>query len=321
MAVTLATALTATAQTAPKRHGWDNETPLYGNVDSLTITTYDLIVKGAEAVRHKKKVSNTYHFNNRGDVTAVFINDSLSDSYTYNQRGDVTQHYYRVDYTYLASDFYLYGTVNYEYNAKGELIKEYADAVGNFLSEYEENYQYNAKGQLVKENNSYWGHDSGSFDTISYKYNSIGQLIEKYNISHEMGIDSYYIKKTDIKYDAKGNKIKESTTADNYEYDYIKESTIKTYSRKYKSEYNYDTRGNKIKECKYNSDGTLEKKTTYEYDEKNRVIVVAHYDGNHLEEREVYEYDDRGNIATITKQKGERLIPYEQRVYEITYRE
>ena len=320
MAVILATALTTTAQTAPKRHGWDNETPLYGDVDSLTITTYDLIVEDGEAVRLKKKVSNTYHFNNRGDVTIVFTNDSLcSDYYEYNLRGDVESHSFIV-YPFGDNDFYVIKVYNYKYNSKGQLIEEYSAATWNYDADSQTHYQYNDKGQLIEEYCSWHIHDSWGDDTLSYKYNSIGQLTEKYNISTESD-DLYSTEKTDIYYDAKGNKIKECTTIDDYEYDHIKESTSKISSRKYKSEYIYDTRGNKIKECKYNPDGSLEKKTTYEYDEKGRVIVVAQYDGNHFEEREVYEYDDKGNIATITKQKGEKLVPYEQRVYEITYRE
>ena len=383
MVVILATALTATAQTAPERHGWNNETPLYGDVDSLTITTlyFYYTPRPEEMAYNRDGQPRTYRFNQRGDVTMILTSGTPTSSFEYNHRGDITRHCYGIDIYGIYNDHMKVFT--YKYNSRGKLIEVFSDATWNYDYEIHDTYTYNSKGQLIRSVHSSAGHDTGESDTLHYKYNSQGELIETYGLHYPEYGDFYRsITKYDsagrvseeiayeyddwdktllrninnhtYQYDTTGRLISETTTnypyvdslgtiskrpvkgdRSEYKYDtngniterahYNADGTLMEYCNRHneapKTTYEYDTRGNKIKECKYNSDGSLEKKTIYEYDEKNRVIVVAQYDGNHFEEREVYEYDNKGNIATITKQKGERLIPYEQIVYEITYRE
>ncbi|MBQ6612581.1 MAG: hypothetical protein IIX19_02560, partial [Alistipes sp.] len=90
MAVILATALTATAQTAPKRHGWEENFSLYGDVESITIISYN-ISNGIAA--EKAYHSKTYRFNDNGHVSEILYNDTPTFNYTYkfDKRGNVTQ--------------------------------------------------------------------------------------------------------------------------------------------------------------------------------------------------------------------------------------
>ena len=383
MAVILATALTATAQTAPKRHGWNEKYPLYGDVDSLTITTlYFPPRPPEEMVFNRDGEPRTFRFNQRGDVAMIFTSGTPTSSFEYNHRGDITRHCYEIDMGMGGPGIYLTKVCTYKYNSRGKLIEVFSDATWNYDYETHDTYTYNSKGQLIRSVYSSWGHDIGEIDTLHYKYNSQGELIETYG-SHYPECGDFYrsITKYDsagrvseeiayeyddwngtllrninyhtYQYDTTGRLISETTTnypyvdslgtiskrpvkgdRSEYKYDangniterahYNADGTLMEYCSRHdeapKTTYEYDTRGNKTKECVYSSDGSLQTKTTYEYDQNNRVVIMSHYDGNHFERRELYEYDDKGNITTITKQKGERLIPVEQKVYKITYR-
>ena len=51
---------------APERHGWED--PLYGDVESVVVTTYKLEGKFGEVVRGEIEDCEKYYFNKAGDV-------------------------------------------------------------------------------------------------------------------------------------------------------------------------------------------------------------------------------------------------------------
>ena len=380
VAVTLATVCTATAQRAPERYGWHERFPLYGDVDSLTITTLYFTPRPEEMAYNRDGEPRTFRFNQRGDVAMIFTSGTLTSSFEYNHRGDITRHCYETNM--LCSDFYPIKVCTYKYNSRGKLIEVYSDATWNYDSKIHNTYTYNSKGQLIRSVYSSAGHDVFENDTLHYKYNSQGELIETYGshytesgdfyrsitkydsvgrVSEEIAYEYDYWDETLLRninyhtyqYDTTGRLISETTTnypyvdslgtiskrpvkgdRSEYKYDangniterahYNADGTLMEYCSRHheapKTTYEYDTRGNKTKECVYSSDGSLQTKTTYEYDQNNRVVIMSLYDGNHFERRELYEYDDKGNITSITKQQGERLIPTERKEYNITYR-
>ena len=53
---------------APERQGWNNSIPLYGDVESVVITTYELKEKFGEIVREDVWDCEKYYFNKAGDV-------------------------------------------------------------------------------------------------------------------------------------------------------------------------------------------------------------------------------------------------------------
>ena len=88
-------------------------------------------------------------------------------------------------------------------------------------------------------------------------------------------------------YDKKGNIIEEN--------DYDSDGSLNS-----KTTYKYDEKGNKIEENDYDSDGRLDSKTTYKYDEKGNIIEENHYDSDgRLDSKTTYKYDEKGN--TIEK--------------------
>ena len=71
MAVTLVAlcgSIATTKAQAPERQNWDGGFSLYGNVESVTITGYELQDKFGEVIRGDVQGKCKYCFNNAGDV-------------------------------------------------------------------------------------------------------------------------------------------------------------------------------------------------------------------------------------------------------------
>ena len=82
-------------QEAPKRQGWDDYVygPLYGDVESVTYTKYDIADKFGEIVNGKCLEKAVYKFNLKGDVVeeARYNGDGSLCSktlYKYDERGN-----------------------------------------------------------------------------------------------------------------------------------------------------------------------------------------------------------------------------------------
>ena len=84
------------AADAPKRHGWGEDGPLYGNVESVTVTKYSLKDSFGVISRSKINSKSCYKFKESGDVTeeASYKSDgSLSHKfiYKYDKKGNLTE--------------------------------------------------------------------------------------------------------------------------------------------------------------------------------------------------------------------------------------
>ena len=80
---------------APEREGW-GDSPLYGNVESVTITNYVLAEKFGEIVKDMIDYKEVYKFNQKGDVIekADYKSDgSLSGKwlYKYDSQGKLIE--------------------------------------------------------------------------------------------------------------------------------------------------------------------------------------------------------------------------------------
>lgn len=183
----------------------------------------------------------------------------------------------------------------YEYDANGNMIKEtHSNSDGSIISEYE----YDANGNVVKE--TYFNSDGSIFSEYEYdangnrlkamKCNSDGS-ISRWN-EYEYDANGNKIKETEFnpdgsisnwwedeyEYDANGNLIKWIMNDCEwylYEYDSITGKMIKRtlmyiedsiQSTIYDwSEFEYDINGNWIKETHFNSDGSIDYWSEYEY--------------------------------------------------------
>jgi hypothetical protein len=315
-------ALTASAQTAPKRHGWEENFSLYGDVESITIISYHISNGIAAEKAYSRK---TYRFNDNGHVSEILYNDTPTVNYTYkfDKRGNVTQSR-RENH----DNGEVYATDCYRYNSKGQLVevtgegKEYDDVWGSWKTIY----KYNTKGNTIKVKELYV--DDGRKFITTYKYDKYQKVIKIVAIDtgindNRMSTYTYDDKgnkieeryydfetptgKTIYKYDDKGNKVEECT------YD-VEGSLINKYT------YKYDDKGNKVEECRYDMEGSLIDKYTYKYNNSGQVVEEAYYYGESLREMLTYKYDSKGNLTEEISLKGEKITPVEQTIYEITYR-
>jgi hypothetical protein len=93
-----AASCTLSAADAPKRHGWDNDSdgPLYGNVESVTITRYSLKDSLGVLSRSEIKYKSFYKFSESGDVTEASLYASVGSLfskyiYKYDTKGNKTE--------------------------------------------------------------------------------------------------------------------------------------------------------------------------------------------------------------------------------------
>ena len=72
---------------APERTGWDKEYPLYGQVKSVTISSYDIVNKFGKNEKGELKDRETYVFNSAGDVEQCVKSVEYVLKYHYNTDG------------------------------------------------------------------------------------------------------------------------------------------------------------------------------------------------------------------------------------------
>ena len=245
LVATLMAALTASAQTAPERHGWSEEVPLHGDVEWVEITTYELEVHDGELIYDEAKNTEIYVFNKAGNVFRYICYD-----------GDGNLIYMK-----------LYG-----YNSKGKCsdLTEY-DSEGYLLSKYE--YFYNSEGKLT-ETHRYNSEEILYLKEI-YKYDLKGNMTQHENQNPDGTLEVGYF----FEYDEHNNLVREGQ----YDYNRVKDWEIKysfhrlstnleekviyfyTNNTEQRWTYEYNEHGQRIRECYYNTEGNLKSKIIYEY--------------------------------------------------------
>ena len=105
------------ATDTPKRQGWNDAEfgPLYGNIESVTITEYSLKDHFGVLSRSKMEKKVCYNFNESGDVTEEAEYDSVElrwkYTYKYDSEGNMTEFAY-----YHSSNDYLSRKTIYKYD-------------------------------------------------------------------------------------------------------------------------------------------------------------------------------------------------------------
>ena len=115
------------AADAPKRHGWNDKRmgSLYGDVESMTITSYSLKDSLGVLSRSKIKSKSCYKFSESGDVTETAEYNSAGSLnhkyiYKYDKKGNKTE---EVVYN---SDGSLGNKCIYKYDTNGKMTEEAA---------------------------------------------------------------------------------------------------------------------------------------------------------------------------------------------------
>ena len=336
-------------KTAPKRIGWDwdgleydkeiematdgnfhysDNPPLYGDIKSVTITEFDAkMSNGGVLVKKRERNKLVYDFNQRGDVDKVteYERYGLSNYSYYNYDADGSlleilrytrtgRLAFKISYKYNREENILevlrdyrddfgaeYGVLvdTYKYNKRGLLI-EYSDDEPDAPPTYK-SFQYDMRGRLSKM----IGNECDFELSILYNYNWSGYKIEENGTSLSPD-NSKWSWRRYYKRDFSGNLVEESH--------YANEGELSYYCK-------YDTKENAIEEVRYDSNGDIDSKYTYQYqyDLEGNIIEKVRYgrDGEQ-EYKYAYKYDAMGNLIEMVYYGKSSISVVE---YKIVYRE
>lgn len=293
---------------APERYGWDGP-DLYGNVKSVTVTSYNLSSKFGEEIIGDEVQNDVYNFDSsHGNVISKNSVDK-SDStlvyedytYTFDAEGHCIERQY--DRNGKRSARY-----KYVYDSDGNLSEESTiDANGAF--QYKGIYKYDSDGNRIEKNVPVlWGYAANNKTT--YTYDSKGNCIEE-NETRYWSDGSVGKEKRTRVYDSDGNCIEENETIYSSDGSVEKEKIIRV----------YDSDGNCIEMNNYNMDGEVIRKGIYEYDTDGKRIEIIFYDRPDVARISTMTYDSNGNC--IEEKRCLRYIgilyPYYLTKYEIEY--
>ena len=181
---------------APKRQGWSDNTPLYGDVESVTVSEYNTIelfgVIFLKELHHK----DTYKFNSNGDVVE-------KTSYNGNKLASITKYdpsvnkFEEVNYNDDGSS-YIASVATYDFN--GNKIEHiWYDSDGTLGLKFLYKYDSNGNNIEVIGYNS----DGTLRCKTPYKYDSNGNEIEHIRYDSDGTLSYKYL----YKYDSNGNRI------------------------------------------------------------------------------------------------------------------
>ncbi len=166
----------------------DSEGPLL-EIDYTYDDYYGLMTGQSIKERGKETLSYGYEYNKKAFLTKMVKNNKLCAEYEYDARGNriraieegtVTEYYYNKE-NQLLKKLCQNQEYSYEYNARGDLIKEYLNQ--NCIAEF----TYNSLGQLLFAKN-----EKGS---VVYSYDALGNKIgAEFRCADKRAIkETYYI--------------------------------------------------------------------------------------------------------------------------------
>ena len=164
-----------TEKKAPERKGWIGG-PLYGDVESVTITRY--------------RLSDKF-----GEVVKCIDTDYSKEVYKFNSNGDVEEHS-----RYNAISRALEEKSLCKYDSQGNRIEEAGYNNYGSLS-WKHLYKYDSQGNKIEE--ARYNSDGSLSWKHLYKYDSQGNMIELADYDSDGSLSSKYLSK----YDSQGNRI------------------------------------------------------------------------------------------------------------------
>ena len=178
---------------APQRHGWDYRNLLFGDVERVTVSSYDVVEQSGEFVKGNERYpKNVFKFNERGDVSEFFVYEKdtslmFRKCYKYDPQGKCIE-----EVSYSSNGKEVSKTL-YVYNSQGKCVEEYYSDADNTPRMI---FKYDSQGNCI-EMVDYSSHDWFG-GRITYKYDSQGNMIE----------EAYYYRgslRRIFKYDSQGN--------------------------------------------------------------------------------------------------------------------
>lgn len=234
---------------APKRHGWYEDIPLYGDVERVCASTHIEATFEDKSTASHFESEYCYTFNERGDVaerveycdmgnSATIEQSQIRCQYIYDEAGRMVEERWHDKFDNLDWKGI------YKYSPQGVLIEEISYRNGDTLQD-RTLYKYDAQGK--KTTAEHYNAEGILQWTTRYKHNSNGLLVEETAILTDGTIDhtAHYA------YDAKGNLIERS--------DMSEEKSDEICERK------FDSKGNIVEEFYYTKgDNSCGRRVKYE---------------------------------------------------------
>ena len=253
----------------PNRQGWYEDVTLYGDIETLTMTTYYVEDKFGELINGDVEELVDYCFNTAGDVTKYTRYGSDGSLVwkrisKFDSQGRITEE------AGYEPDGSLYGKWISKYNSAGYKIEEGEYSTSGSLR-FKTIFKYDAQGEMIEE--AQYDSDGGTREKIIYSYDSAGNKIKKATYDADNSLDIY----TTYKYDANGNMIQEAIYN---EYGSLIQKSIYKYLN-----------GVLIEKTTYDADGELSYTWAYVHDSHGNVIEEIMYKSEALlpQSRIVYE--------------------------------
>lgn len=280
--------------------------------DWLGTTTFEMDLLGRIVSVNDHNGQNTrYAYDAVGNRTGMAYPDGAEVEYEYDLLGrqsKVTDAEKQATvYAYDAADrlvkqVYPNNWIEYyEYDAAGQKTKVFDINPRGWLTKSSKSrYQYDANGNLVKEYSRGTGTGQAT-EEWSYKYDALNQIVQKDGLYSRLS--------TKFVYDSLGNLTHEFGSASSADYknnalNQLAEKTVYFGFASTKTVYDYDSRGNLVKETNKLPYGwaTIDKVVAgYVYDATNRMVLGANESG----ETSAYVYNglgDRvGNVEVTLK--------------------
>ena len=254
---------------APKRYGWNNEEYglLYGDIESVIITHYDVTEKFGEIVKKKHYGKKVYNFNPKGDVIENVIYDSDGSLiskilYKYDLLGNMIE---KASYHSFFS--WTDCRILYKYDSQGNMI-EGADYDSSGSLECKYLYKYDLQGDLIEE--TLYDPDGSLRSKTLYKYDLLGHRIEE----TIYGSDGLLMRQYIYKYDSQGNII---------------ETVCCNYGALSKWICKYNSHNDIVEKVRCNPNTSLKCQYLYKYDSQGNRIEKIEYEGEIMKPTEMIE--------------------------------
>lgn len=307
---------------------------LYGDVDSITICTYEIKKENGKYYKRKSGNDKFFEFNERGDNVKFIDTDTII--YEYDSRGNLI----------LSINWNKREIESREYDHKDRLVSHTIQQNLDHKTVYR--YKYNSKGHLVSKT-TYDGSDI--YEIINY--DNLGRVINSYSNFGGQVHEGIYLhlsegQKPDLlfeeyvgcsgytyvsvhKYNKRGLEVEcYSFTAYGaccqmaFKYSYDAAGNM-TYYRRWPLDedcsfleemyYKYDSHSRIVEMIEDITWGQSPSSTTYSYDSKGNLVLIKRKEASSY----LFKYDSVGNVVQRVEYNSDGL-PTHITEYDITYR-
>ncbi len=280
-----------------------------GNITKQTLTDS----KGAESILYQRSYdgegklisdtdnagnSNTYQYNNLGQLVRYWDKDNKLYNASYNELGIQDTMTKTIDEGTITSRHYSHKNP-YGANAVYDVRGVYDETSGNYHVQMNEVgvYSYSPTGKLLEQktlyNQSTYVNNVYFEPYMSYSYDANGNLLSAYNGLYDETNSAVWGFATNYEYDK--NRLKKVQIDGNIERDTTDNANVR---------YEYYADG-KLKSVTYPAltDNSI-LKSEYVYDGLSRLTSLTNYKGTDILSRYAYTYDSNGNILTTNETVG-----------------